>query len=320
MGNNSITRSGIRNRTFLRMVNSYPAVHGIRYYLVVEGESDKKLFNRFLDRSVCRAITICEESDDNSGQNRTRSYVKDDGGSNKEQIIQFFDDRTQKTPGLLGIVDADFDNIKGRENLPDNIILTDYHDIEMVILKTQPDLSSLYSEIADLYLVQEYEKSTRIIIDTVIAIAYELGLLRLVCRKYPKENCPSVKDTHFWECIDKSFGIDMDEIINRIIRGSVGKCVYRKDLKDEIASEKAHNYGKYQVCCGHDVTEILAYCFSADSNLLKCGNKEYQSRSKIETILRVTYNPDSFKTTNMFKRILEWQTSNTRILDPNLFP
>ena len=302
-----MNRSGVRNRAFLRMVNSNPEVLGIHYYLVVEGESDKKLFNRFLNLSVCRAITICDESDDNRG-------------SNKEEIINFFTDRTRKTPGVLGIVDADFDHINGRNGLPDNIILTDYHDIEMVIFKSQPDLSSLYSEIADLYLVQEYEKNTRIIIDSVIAIAYELGLLRLVCSKYPKENCPSTKGTHYWECINESFRINMDEVINRIIRGSIGKRIYKTDLENAIASEKGHKHDMYQVCCGHDVTEILAYCFSDDSKLLDCGKKGCQSRSKIESVLRVAYKPESFKTTDMYKRILEWQKLNRRILNPNLFP
>lgn len=144
MNNKYIHRTGPRNKAFLSMINAYGNEHQIHYYLIVEGESDVKFFNKFLNNSVCKAISISDKSD-----------------SNKEEVINLIKDfNNKKQKGYIGIVDADFDNILERTDLPlpENIIMTDYHDIEMVILESNPNLDNLYAEVADPVLIENYEK------------------------------------------------------------------------------------------------------------------------------------------------------------------
>ena len=306
MKNDYVIRRGQRQKPFLTMINSYPKEHGIHYFLVVEGESDEKFFNKFLNHSVCRAVSICDKS-----------------SSNKEEVITFIKEKNRcGQKGFLGVVDADFDHIIGRSDLPlpNNIIMTDFHDIEMVILGSVPDLSGLYAEIADPLLVNEYEAESGSFIDSVLNVAYEIGILRLACVKRTISKRPSTKDLMFCDCINRSFFIDLDKLIKRVVSGSGGKCSFDSELKEEYESEKSHKHDKYQVCCGHDVTELLRFCFTSEDPSLGYGHTKLLNSSRIESLLRVTYSPDSFSSTDMYKKILDWQEKNkVKILNSSVF-
>lgn len=302
MKNNYVIRRGQRQKSYLTMINTYPKEHGIHFFLVVEGESDERFFNKLLDHSVCKAISICDER------------------SNKEEVIRFIDKKNKdKLKGFLGIVDADFDHILGRTDLPENIIMTDFHDMEMVILKSQPDLRSIYSEIADPLLIKKYEAESGKFIDSVINVAYEIGILRLACSRRPPNSRPVTKDLEYLSAIDRDFSINMQELETKIVKGSGGKCQFEKDLEDWMNFEKKQNHDKYQVCCGHDVTEILVRCFSSEEDSFGYGCTKLLTSSKIESLLRVAYIPESFTHTDMYHKILEWEENNgIKILDQNV--
>ena len=303
VNNKSIHRNGKRNKAFLLMINAYADNNKIHYYLIVEGDSDVKFFNKLLNPSVCKAMSISDNSN-----------------SNKEEVISFIKNN-QKQKGFIGIVDADFDNILKRTDLPlpENIIMTDYHDIEMVIIESNPDWIDLYAEVADPVLIEKYEKITsRKFIDSVLDAAYEIGKLRLTCMRKNIINRPSTNMLEFSDCIDELFSVKTEELISRIVKGSNGRCVFEQDLKDGIAFEEEQKHDKYQVCCGHDVTKILEYCFREESPNLGYGKTKRLTQTRIESLLRAIYSEENFKKTTMFDKIIKWQENNTTILKPSL--
>jgi len=300
-------RQGPRQTSKMIMINEYEREHGIHYFLVVEGDSDEKFFQKFLDSEKCKVSKI-----GNGGKDRE---------NNKKKVLEFIKEQNSKRKKCyLGIIDADFDHILQKEETTENIITTDYHDMEMMILYSQPDMRSIYAEIADTVLIKEFENTSGNFIEAVINIAFEIGILRLACIKRPDRSRPSTKDVDYSDLIHKDFSLDMDKLVTRVVKGSGGKCQFESDIEKWMDFEKKQNHDKYQVCCGHDVTAILVQCFSDDEHSLGYGCTPSLNKSRIESLLRVAYRSDSFQQTEVYTKILEWQNkNNVTLLDQTVF-
>lgn len=303
MDNKYMTRKGSRQKAFMTMINEYSKEYEIHNFIVVEGESDEKFFKKFLDCSVCMVANIGDEN------------------NNKEAVIEYINQKNQLNKrGFLGIVDADFDHIKRKDAMPENVIMTDCHDIEMVILSSNPDLNSVYAEIANPLSIKKFEEdSSKLFVDSVIDVAYEIGILKFVCGNRNKYSRPSTK-VDYSDLIDKQFNIDMSRLISRVVSGSVGLHISESEIEHAISDEKLEKHDKYQICCGHDVTKILELSFTNDHGL-GYGETKNLTTSRIESLLRVAYKYENFKTTDMYKKILEWEDKNkVKILNRNIIP
>lgn len=308
MKNDYMNRQGARQKSFMTMINEYEKVHKIHFFLVVEGESDEKFFKKFLDFNTCGVSNIGERGKDRE--------------NNKVSVREFIEKQNkQNKKCYLGIIDADFDHVLHKDKPLSNIIMTDYHDMEMLILNSRPNMSSIYAELANPILIKEYEKANnKLFIDSIMDVAYEIGLLKLVCVNKDKYHQLCTKELNYSDCIDTMFNIDLDKLISRVIRSNSQKGTSEFEINDQISNEKSMNHDRYQICCGHDVTEILEICFRSE-NGLGFGNEKLINHSRIESLLRAIYTADAFKKTAMYKSILEWEDkNNVKILDRKKIP
>ena len=308
MKNNYMNRQGARQKSFMTMINEYHEVHNIHFFLVVEGESDEKFFKKFLDFNTCGVSNIGEND---KGRD-----------NNKASVLDFIEKQNkQNKKCYLGIIDADFDHVLHKDQIPANVVMTDYHDMEMLILNSRPNMSSIYAELANPILIKEYEKTNnKLFIDSIMNVAYEIGLLKLVCINKDKYHQLCTKDLNYSDCIDKMFNIDLNELISRVVRSNPRKGATEFEISNQISNEKNKNHDIYQICCGHDVTKILELCFTS-KNGLGFGNEAAINPSRIESLLRAIYTADAFKKTAMYKSILEWEDKNkVKILDRKKIP
>src|SRR5689334_19952084 len=82
-------------------------------FLIVEGESDFTFFNKFIKKPECE-ISIAF------------------GNFKVIEAIEILDKRNFSRK--LGIIDADFRVLEKEEPINENILITDFHDLEMVII------------------------------------------------------------------------------------------------------------------------------------------------------------------------------------------
>jgi len=103
-------------------------------FLLLEGEDD----HRFWDRRVSQG---CE-------------LVIGDGKQNVEGAVRRLD--TRRFSGALGIVDADFDRLQDRALPSPNLLATDAHDLECVLLRS-PALDGVLAEYGDRAKIRRFE-------------------------------------------------------------------------------------------------------------------------------------------------------------------
>jgi hypothetical protein len=85
-------------------------------FLVVEGDTDARVYKRFVDDSRCKVIP---------------AHNKD----NAVEILEILE--KDRFPGVLVIVDADFWHLEGIKPESLNLLLTDTHDLETMIISTE---------------------------------------------------------------------------------------------------------------------------------------------------------------------------------------
>src|SRR6266446_4329608 len=81
-------------------------------FLLLEGSTDAKVFDRFIDGSRCQ-IEIGF------------------GKPNVHDAIELLED--EGFPGVVGVIDADFDRLTGTTYSLDNLCITDVHDLDFMI-------------------------------------------------------------------------------------------------------------------------------------------------------------------------------------------
>jgi len=124
--------------------------------LLLEGEDD----HRFWDRRVSQG---CE-------------LVIGDGKQNVEGAVRRLD--TRRFSGALGIVDADFDRLQGRALPSPNLLATDAHDLECVLLRS-PALDGVLAEYGDRAKIRRFEATQGgTVRDALLARGLIFGRLR----------------------------------------------------------------------------------------------------------------------------------------------
>lgn len=281
MGNKWMNRDGGRATSEVIMRNTYRQF-GIQFYVAVEGESDIKFFSNIISNKVCKIISL----------------------NGRDKVINFITKQnSQKKKGCLGIIDADFTNLTKSCFSIENLIQIDFHDVEMLIIHQTSDYRKLYSEYGDLNLIDEAEKRfKKTFINKILEAAYKIGVMKFTVESN-KYNDISMKDLPYADIINSEFIVDIDLLVDRIkLRHS------KSEMIEEYKINLSQNYDQWQVCCGHDVANILTLAFMTKENGgLGYGNNIRLVKERLESTLRSIYSYGNFIYTHIYRDIIKWQ-------------
>lgn len=253
--------------------------------VIVEGASDVALFNIVYYR---KDIFYCSAECGKSEISNFLSVIRD-------KIV--LGERE-----LFAIADADFDHLSGKKY--NNIILTDHHDGEMMILNNHNEfLKTFITE----HTKTEYfynlilDEAAKELHQEIISAGYKIGILKYInlINDYNMNFKGYTGNQHF---IFNDFNITLDiySYIDDIIKRSDRvDNKYRDEIILEYEKEikKEHNY--FQIVNGHDYCNILARVYSEQLFL----NKKNITKEHVESKLRTFYNYNFFKKTNVYKNI-----------------
>jgi hypothetical protein len=255
-----------------------------RTILVLEGETDEKALGRFVDEAVCD-IEIA---------------------FGKSNLLGAFDLLEEEGfPGIVGIVDADFDRILGRQTSLENICLTDCHDLDLTIFSTAA-LDKYLAEYADEEAMKSFgEPSLADFRSYLLNAVAPLSYCRLVSerdghRLYFKD----LKHENFVDVDD--LVVDSEGLCCEIVNRSNTRCASNQ-LRRLIAIEATRIYDPMQLARGHDVAAFLGFALRK-----KIANRRVQQTwaSEIEAGLRLAFEWAHFTTTRLCGCLRSWETNN----------
>jgi hypothetical protein len=200
----------------------------------VEGPTDQRFFTRLVDRAKCWVFFA-------------------DDKENVLDVVPLLRDRSRK--GVLGVVDLDFDGLVGGASYGKDILATDTHDIETMMLNS-PALDGLLRDLSDEESVKAFCNSRgKCLPDILLEVARPIGCLRFYSQKADRALC--FKNIDFTFFIDSaSLLIDVDLLVSEV------NCrTYRhfdgQELKDGIESVEKSEYNPWHICQGHDIVAVL---------------------------------------------------------------
>lgn len=217
----------------------------------------------------------------------------------------------------IGIIDKDFrDYVDNYGELPDDVFVSDQHDLEMMIIKVEGIDRVVNDFDAEEHIKKFEENEKDSVLGVVFNITNRIGILKLINKrdclnfKLKKKGKKTEYDLPGYErFLDKNGHYISDEkMINYLFDWSCDNKSFPTKSREEILTlyreEDINNYDSYQLSSGHDVTYIIAHL------IWKHISKEKTDKEEIEKLLRVSFSADSFKKTRLYASLDQWGVNN----------
>lgn len=232
-----------------------------------------------------------------------------------KKVIETVNESKMLSMLCVGIIDNDFRGIitEGYEKLPDNVFVTDDHDLEMTMYKTDAFDKIIVNSCPAInhnYIAK--------IKAEILEVVYYIGYIKiankhqdfkLFFKKEKRKNDHSTITGSFdypkYEMVFTQKMIKIEEKIikdeNQLIQAVINfnkadKC--KQPLVDAFNAEKEVNYDKWLLGNGHDFTYLLMH-------LLKKGLSESMEMDTIEEKLYLAYG-DAITETNLYNSIIDF--------------
>lgn len=250
-------------------------------FLLIEGRSDEKFYKRFVHQT-CELITV-------SGK-----------PSSKERVIAVLKILERANfQGVLAIVDADFDHLENSPHNSPNLMRTDTHDLETMLLKSL----AFDKVIIELGSEKKIKKFGRDIKTALLEVGKSIGYLRWISQT--EQLNLKFEGITFSKFIDeKKLQINELKLIQEIKNKSQVFNLKDEDIQTRLNNKKNSSHDPWQVCCGHDLVEILSF------SLRKTFGSVTVKTDDLEVSLRLAYETAYFCETQLYLSIRIWETSN----------
>ena len=254
-------------------------------FLLVEGGSDKTFYERFVNKLACELVIV-------SGK-----------PSSKLRVITVLEILEKSSfQGMLAIVDADFDRLENLVYSSPNLLRTDTHDLETMLIKS-PAFNKVVAEFGSEEKITQFNRDVRLaLLETAMSVGYLLWI----------SQCDRLNLTFdgitFSKFVDEqTLQIDELKLIREVKNKSQAFSLKDEDLQQRLVSQKSNNHDPWQVCCGHDLVEILSLGLRKALGSNKAADVE---SSSLERNLRLAYEEVYFRDTHLYLNIRTWESNN----------
>jgi Protein of unknown function (DUF4435) len=247
-------------------------------FLLVEGSSDNVFYQRFIDKIVCQIVVM----------------------AGKIRVIGVLDILNKSNfDAVLAIVDADFDRLENSVYEGVNLLYTDTQDLETMLIDS-PALDKVIAEFGSEEKIAKLQLDVRI---SLVEAGRSIGYLRWISQ-CDRLNL-TFSDLKFSKFIDdKTLQMNELDLIQEVKNKSQAFSVKTEYLQQRIADEKNKGFNPWQVCCGHDLVEILAL------GLRKAIGTMSVDVDSLERNLRLAYEEVYFRKTQLWVNIRQWESNN----------
>lgn len=210
--------------------------------------------------------------------------------------------------GILTIVDADFWHLDGRQSPSPNLLLTDDHDLEMMIIRSSSFISvvkGLASESKVAKVLAEHGVSD--IREILLGRALYVGYLRKCSEMNGLQLC--FEGIRFDRFINRdTLELDLNKLVECVLALSRNPSVNKSQLINDVVGLVAgYRDDPYQICCGHDFIAILGIGLR---KVLGSKSKQAASAEAVGLALHLSYDSEDFKLTRLYNDAKNWEEIN----------
>jgi hypothetical protein len=243
--------------------------------VLVEGYKDVRLYLNLFDDSLCFV---------------TPAITKMSAVGALRQL------RKSGVPGVVAIIDTDFTVIEGRPFDDPDILTTDTHDVEGILLKS-PALEKVMVEHTD--KLNAFGSDLR---GQLLTATRPVGYLRLASDRGGYMINFSQFDFARFISPD-NLACDLKLMTGEAVVKSTNSRIPATRMLEEIKDLDNAHHDPWMISCGHDLTSTLAVALSSRSSSPVFSYT-------VERQLRLAYEKAFFLDTALRKKIVEWEVRN----------
>lgn len=252
--------------------------------VIVEGSQDSVIYRKVLEPDPARCRLIPAGGKDNALEaiEKLRQYC---------------------CPGVLAIVDADFWHLESMSAPGPDVLVTDKHDIETTMLSVgvlNRVLQALGSE-------RELKRLDHSVEEMLLASGLPLGTARWVASSRLKIDL-TFKGLDFDKFINHdTLDLDIDSMTQELQRINPGKIGNRSIMVKVVRDWLRRKADPWNVCCGHDLTAILAIGLAHIFGNRKGHNVNADA---VFDAMADAFQSELFTRTELYRSVLEWESNN----------
>jgi len=251
---------------------------------VVEAGPDFRFYHRFLNTKNCD-LTFAQS---------------------KDHVLEVIDIlENEGLTGIVGLVDRDFDALNSVPVPSQNVIVTDCHDLESLIIRS-PAFEKILNELGSLDKRANFEKKVGDVLNALLRAGARIGCLRL--HSLRNNLGLDFKNLTFSRFVDADvLVVDAEKLLEEVKNKSGKPGLGSTEIIEAVFKLEDASLDPWEVCNGHDLVAILALALRKTF-----GSKRTKTLTieDTDTLLRTAYELASFRSTRIYKSLKDWERRN----------
>jgi len=255
-------------------------------FLLVEGRSDARFWQSRVDYKRCQ--------------------VREMGGRDKA-VAEIEQNRRENRRGFVAVLDADFDRVEG--TLPDDpdLVFTDFHDLECMLVAS-PALEKVLVVHGSVSKIAQFESKGERIREALLKYAEIIGRLRWLSRRERldlvfRKREPKGSEFRYLQykdfCDQKDWSVDKKKLLSHVCNFSNRHDLVIDDLLGRL--DTLPSADAWQICVGHDLLGLLAIGLRQT-----LGNKTMDASAMQDSFL-LAYEEAYWHETQMYRALCAWE-------------
>lgn len=249
--------------------------------LIVEGDTDMRVYKRFINDTHCKSISA-------NGKDKAIDALK---------ILE-----KDNYKGILAIIDTDFWKLDGIEPNTPNLLLTDTHDLETMLLSSGA-FEKVISEFGSATKIKKLGKPIR---NMLLKSALPIGYFRWLSSPTKDNLLLKFKELRFPNFVNKkTLSVAIDKLIKEVKTNSQNSTLDENVIKLKVETLIKNNaYDPWHICSGHDLVQFLSIGLK---NIFGNNKAKAITTELVDGILRVAYEYSHFCLTQLHNSIKGWE-------------
>jgi len=212
--------------------------------------------------------------------------------------------------GILAVVDADFDHLLERALPSANVLRTDAHDVECMLLASGA-LEQVLAELGSAEKIASFVQTRTSIRAALLAAARPVGVFLLAILPDHLHSDVvftglSVSKLKFGEILNhETFLVDLPALVREVKNRSQRQDIAEHDAVARLQAhcERHESTDPWQLCRGHDLCAILLHGLCGAFGSAKPSQL---TQERLEGSLRLAYSQADFSKTKLCADLLLW--------------
>ena len=247
-------------------------------FLIVEGVTDQRLFEKFVDKDSVRIVQA-------HSKDKVRSTVRDMEGRRSDKKV-------------IGIMDPDLELVNGRKVNPP-LFYTDCRDMEMMLIRSNA-FDDVIDEYTDRTKLEEIGFDTDSLRQAIVDASSNVGKLMKVSADNRYSLC--FKDLDFKRFINpRTIECDVRALVNAVMDNTVVRKTDRKALLAAFCEEPEHD--PWLIARGHDTVDVILVVLKGT---IGAFNSRYLNEGELSGSLRLAFSDQDFEVTTLYSSTENW--------------